>query len=105
MLLFRASLRRIPGSHAFRCGALGAEVGCPAVACIVVSGASGEFGPTLGKFWIRRGDKVAALGSPRPAERLPGLQAELGTNSLVRSIDATSLAEWKARLERAEHVL
>src|SRR5216684_3957026 len=77
MLLFRASLRRIPGSHAFRCGALGAEVGCPAVACIVVSGASGEFGPTLVKFLIRRGDKVAELGSPRSAERLRGLQALL----------------------------
>src|SRR6266851_1877780 len=105
MLLFRASLRRIPGSHAFRCGALGAEVGCPAVACIVASGASGEFGPTLVKFLIRRGDKVAALGSPRSAERLRGLQAELGTNSLAIAMDATSLAEWKSALERIEQTL
>ena len=77
----------------------------PGVACIVVSGASGEFGPTLVKFLIRRGDKVAALGSPRSAERLRGLQAELGTNSLAIPMDASSLAEWKSALERIEQVL
>lgn len=72
------------------------------MACIVVSGASGEFGPTLVKFLIPRGDRVAALGSPRSAERLRGLQAEFGAECLAIPMDATSVAEWKSSLDRIE---
>jgi NAD(P)-dependent dehydrogenase (short-subunit alcohol dehydrogenase family) len=76
-----------------------------AMACIVVSGASGEFGPTLVRFLIRRGDKVGAFGSPRSAERLRAVQAELGSNCLAIPMDATSPPDWKSALERVEQLL
>jgi len=75
------------------------------VAIVVVSGASGGFGPTLVKYLVARGDRVAALGSRKSEETLRGLQKELGANCLTVALDATSASEWKAALQRVEQGL
>ena len=75
------------------------------MAIVVVSGASGGFGPTLVKYLVARGDRVAALGSRGSEETLRGLQKELGANCLTVALDATSASEWKAALQRVEQDL
>ena len=75
------------------------------MAIVVVSGASGAFGPTLVKYLVARGDRVAAFGSRGSQETLSALQKELGANCLAIPFDATSAAEWKAALQRVEQEL
>ncbi len=76
--------------------------GVPVSACIVVTGATGGFGPALVRLLVGRGDRVAAIGSPRSAEAVRALEKELGTACVGIAMDVTSPGAWKEALPRIE---
>jgi NAD(P)-dependent dehydrogenase (short-subunit alcohol dehydrogenase family) len=69
---------------------------------IVVTGAAGGLGPTLVRFLIERGDRVAAIGSPRSADPLRTLQQQLGSKCIGIAMDVNSPAEWERALARMD---
>jgi NAD(P)-dependent dehydrogenase (short-subunit alcohol dehydrogenase family) len=70
--------------------------------CIVVTGAAGEFGPALVRFLVARGESVAAIGSPRSAERLRALQEPLAPKCIGIAMDVNDPIEWERALARIE---
>jgi NAD(P)-dependent dehydrogenase (short-subunit alcohol dehydrogenase family) len=71
-------------------------------ASIVVTGAAGGLGPALVRFLIQRGDRVAAIGSPRSADRLRALREQLGSNCIGIAMDVNSPPEWERALAQID---
>lgn len=74
-------------------------------ATYVITGAAGALGSTLARRIIARGDSVAAVDTPRAADRLRGLRGELGERCLPFTIDVGSSSDWKETLARIDQEL
>jgi NAD(P)-dependent dehydrogenase (short-subunit alcohol dehydrogenase family) len=74
----------------------------PMSASIVVTGAAGGLGPALVRFLVSRGDRVAAIGSPRSSERLQTLQQEFGSKCIGIAMDVNSPPDWEQALAQID---
>jgi NAD(P)-dependent dehydrogenase (short-subunit alcohol dehydrogenase family) len=69
---------------------------------IVVTGAAGALGAALCRHLVASGHAVAGVGLPRHAERLRGMEGDLGPGFAGASLEAESVAAWDALLGTVE---
>ena len=72
---------------------------------IVVTGAAGALGSVLVQHLVARGDRVAAIDTPRAASRLESQRTQLGEAFLGIALDVTSRSEWTEAIARVEREL
>lgn len=71
-------------------------------ASIVVTGAAGGLGPALVRFLVERGDRVAAIGSPRSADHLRAMQQQFESKCIGIAMDVNSPSDWERALAQID---
>jgi NAD(P)-dependent dehydrogenase (short-subunit alcohol dehydrogenase family) len=72
---------------------------------VVITGAAGALGSDVARYLVPRGYRTALIDSPRSAERLAAVAAELGAQAAAHAADVTAAAAWDEVLPQIEREL